>query len=75
MATMPKVGPEINVIEGDVNIELGKKADGSYDFVDTNYVPAELNTKYTPAQVRIFLSQYASINIDYVRENKIDTYI
>jgi len=72
---IPKERPEITVIEGDINIELEKNPDGSNNFVETNYIPADVNVKFTPAQVRIFLEQYASIKIDYISESKIDTYV
>lgn len=71
---IPKVGPEITV-KGDIDINFDKNSQGVNNGVDGNYTPANLNINYTPGQVRVFLSQYASIKFDYEKENKINTYI
>lgn len=73
--TIPKVGPEINLIEGKVNIEPERNAEGVNNGVDGKYIPAELNINYTPAQIRIFISQYASIKFNYTSDNNFNTYI
>jgi len=73
--TLPKVGPEITLEEGKVNIDPERNSEGVNNGVQGNYIPAELNIDYTPSQVKIFLEQYASIKFDYVEGNKINTYI
>ncbi|HOQ02040.1 MAG TPA: DUF6470 family protein [Acetivibrio clariflavus] len=75
IGTIPKVGPKITCIEGEVKIELEKNPDGSLNLVETNYVPSELDFKYTPAQIRIYLLQYASIKFDYISGSKFNAYV
>ncbi len=73
---IPKARPEINLIEGEVNIELENgDNEGINNGVEVNYIPGQMNINYTPAQVKIFLSQYASIKFEYIKESKINEYI
>lgn len=71
---IPKVGPKITVV-GDINIEMEKDSDGLNNGIESRFFPGDLEMNFTPAQVRVFLSQYASIKFDYIEETKIDTYI
>lgn len=73
---IPKARPEINLIEGNLNIEFENgDNEGINNGVEVNFIPAQVNLNYTPAQVKIFLSQYASIKFEYIKENKVNTYI
>lgn len=72
---IPKVGPEISLVEGKVNIDPERNSEGVNNGVEGTYSPAKFNINYSPAQVKIFLSQYASIKFEYRSENKINTYI
>ncbi|WP_010681194.1 DUF6470 family protein [Acetivibrio cellulolyticus] len=71
---IPKVGPKITV-KGDVNFDPEKNSEGVNNGVDGTYTPPEININYSPSQVKVFLSQYASIKFDYNNENKINTYV
>ena len=71
---IPKVGPEITV-KGEVNFDPEKNSEGVNNGVDGAFTPADMNINYSPSQVRVFLSQYASIKFDYNNENKINTYV
>ncbi|AEV70531.1 DUF6470 family protein [Acetivibrio clariflavus] len=72
---IPKVGPKITVIEGDVDFEMEKDTDGLVNGLESRFFPADLKINFTPAQVRVFLEQYASIQFKYINENKINTYV
>jgi hypothetical protein len=68
---IPKTGPKFEVT-GSINIEAERNWEGINNGVEGNFIPQDINVKYTPYQVRIFLSQYASINFSYTG-NKVDT--
>ncbi|HOV25206.1 MAG TPA: DUF6470 family protein [Pseudobacteroides sp.] len=71
MVTMPSVRPTITVT-GSLEIEAERTAEGVNNGVDGTYIPAELDMKYVPGMIRIYMEQYASVNIKYIPENKID---
>jgi len=71
---IPKVAPKITV-KGELNFDPEKNSEGVNNGVDGKYTPADLNINYSPSQVKVFLSQYASIKFDYNNENKINTYV
>jgi len=72
---IPKVGPKITVVGGEVDFEVEKDSDGLNNGVESRFLPGNLEVNFTPAQVRVFLAQYASIKFNYIDENKIDAYI
>jgi len=71
MVTMPSKGPNISV-KGSLEIEPERTAEGANNGVDATYIPGELDMKYNPGMVRIYMEQYASVNIKYIPESKID---
>lgn len=73
---LPKARPDISLIEGEMNInpeEVDFK--GVQDAVEFSCTPAQLKLYYTPAQVEVFLAQYASIKCSYSSDKGIDVYI
>ncbi len=74
MVTMPTERPEISVVEGSVNIEPERTSEGATNGVQGEYTPGNIDFKYTPSIVKIYMAQYASVNIKYV-DNKIDTFV
>jgi hypothetical protein len=73
MVTMPAVGPKITV-KGSLEIDPERTSEGALNGVEYKYTPGSINFDFTPAQVRIYMAQYASINIRY-EESKIDAYV
>lgn len=69
----PNPGPNITV-RGGVQFDPLENGAGITNGVEGEFVPNEININYTPAQIRVNLQQYASINIRYQSE-KVDTYI
>ncbi|HHV29567.1 DUF6470 family protein [Acetivibrio mesophilus] len=71
---IPKASPEVTVT-GELEIDFEKNYwTVIHNGVESTFVPARFNLNYTPENIKIFLSQYASIKFDYV-ENKINTYV
>lgn len=73
LATMPTARPEITV-EGSVNMEAERTSEGALNGVEGQYTPGNVSYNYTPAIVKVYMAQYASINISY-QNSKIDKYI
>ncbi len=73
IGTMPAVGPRITV-KGSVHMEAERTSEGAMNGVEAEYTPGNVYINFTPAQIRVYMDQYASINFKYV-ENKINTYI
>ncbi len=71
MVTMPSARPKITV-EGSLEIEPERTSEGVNNGVDGVYNPSELDMRYIPGKLRIYMEQYASVNIKYIPENKID---
>jgi hypothetical protein len=71
LGMIPKVGPDFNVRMGSVRVELEENGNP----VEGEYIPGSLNYNFTPAEVNIFMRQYASINMRYTPDQKIDTYL
>lgn len=67
---IPKTGPKFEVT-GSLDIEAERNWEGVTNGVEAEFIPQDLNINYTPYQVRIFLRQYASINISYT-DSKVD---
>ena len=70
---IPKVGPKFEVT-GSIKIEAERNWNGANIGVDATFVPGELDIKFTPAKLRIFLKEYPSVKIKY-EDNKIDVKI
>ena len=70
---IPKVGPKIDVT-GSQNFELERNSEDVNNGVEGNYIPSEINMSFRPANVSVYLKQYAAIEINYVG-NTIDSYI
>lgn len=51
---IPKVGPKITVVRGNVDFEVEKDSDGINNGVESRFFPADLDVNFTPAQVRVF---------------------
>lgn len=73
MVTMPAVGPKITV-KGSLEIDPERTSEGALNGVEGEYTPGSISFDYTPAQVRTYMAQYASINIRY-EKSKIDAYV
>lgn len=67
---IPKTGPKFEVT-GSLDIEAERNWEGANNGVEGEFIPQNLSVNYTPYQVRIFLRQYASINISYT-DSKVD---
>lgn len=61
---MPKARPKITVTGG-VQISSDRSAEGATNGVQGTFTPADVSISYTPAQVRISMAQYASVNMRY----------
>lgn len=71
---IPKVGPKITVT-GSVKFDQDTDNNGSTHSIEGEFVPGYLNVDYLPGNVKIYMQQYASINVAYQPENTIDRYI
>jgi hypothetical protein len=74
IVSLPTARPRITV-KGSMQVDPGSTGQGMHNGVEGNFTPANLNINYTPEKVNIFMRQYASVNINYQPENKIDTRI
>lgn len=70
---IPKARPKIEVI-GDVEIDPERNPEGTSIGVEGNYFPGSLDFNYTPAEIRCYMRQYGSIELDFTGNN-VDTYI
>lgn len=68
---IPTVRPKIEVT-GSLQIDPEPFMEGTRNGVQINVVDGKTDIKYSPAQVRIFVEQYASINYKYLPDKKID---
>jgi hypothetical protein len=59
---MPKARPKISV-SGGINVNVETNSEGAMNGVTGNFTPGDFKLSYTPADVRIFVSRYNSINI------------
>ncbi len=73
MVTMPSAGPEITV-KGSVAIEPEITNGGAMNGVEGEFIPGDISFDFTPAQLKIYMAQYASVNINY-QNSKVDTYV
>ncbi|MDP4179499.1 MAG: DUF6470 family protein [Bacillota bacterium] len=73
MVTMPAVGPKISVT-GSIEIDPENTSEGVNNGVDGEFTPGEVNINFTPAKVRTYMAQYASVDIKY-QDNKVDVKI
>ncbi|MCR4435069.1 MAG: DUF6470 family protein [Clostridiales bacterium] len=75
MVTMPATGPKFDVKGGEVIIEPERNGGSGLNGVEIKFIPGGVSYSYTPAQVRIYMKQYASIRFRYEPGNKVDRYI
>lgn len=69
---MPSVRPEITVVgvqEFRPDINTGE---GMQNGITGTFTPASVRIGFTPAQVRIYMQQYASMNISYAPGNSVN---
>lgn len=71
---LPKAGPKFDVT-GYVKLDPEPNGQGTTNGVEFKYIPGNLNINYTPGKVDVFIKQYASINIKYIPESKMDIYV
>ena len=71
---IPKVGPKITA-KASQKIRAGREGEGVHNGVEFSLTPGTVNYNYVPAQVNIFLRQYASVRFNYVEDSKIDIHI
>lgn len=71
---IPKVRPKFDVT-GSVTIDPERNSEGIHNGVEATIIEGFVNINYTPGKVNIYMRQYASVDIKYQEENKIDTYI
>lgn len=60
----PIVGPEFNVMPGEVTIMPPQVNNPVHIGYEAEYVPGELNIQYIAAKVEVYMRQYPEINID-----------
>lgn len=72
-AMIPKVGPKISVKPGSVQIDPGESL-GANNGVKGEFTRGELNSRFIPGDVRIYLAQKNFINFEY-KPDKIDLYL
>lgn len=70
--TIPRSRPKFTV-EGSVKIEADNNAGGVNNGVEGNFIPGRININFSPSQVRIYMQQYNSVDIQYVG-NRLNTY-
>ncbi|HQA58850.1 MAG TPA: DUF6470 family protein [Acetivibrio sp.] len=71
---IPKVRPRITV-KGSQQIEAGREGEGVHNGVEYSIIPGRVDYNFVPAQVNIYLRQYASVKFSYVEDSKIDIHI
>lgn len=67
--TIPKVGPRFSVKGGSISFEPHTDGQGIASGVEGTYTAGRVNISYTLDDVRIFMKQYPSIQINYTGEN------
>lgn len=65
---IPKARPKIEV-RGDVELDPERNSEGTNNGVEGQYTPGSIDIGYTPANVSVYLRQYASISINYQGNN------
>lgn len=73
-ATIPTASPKFTV-KGGVKFDPEPNGQGITNGVEGKYSPGDVSISYTPAQVRTYMKQYASISIRYQPDHKIDTHV
>lgn len=73
VVAMPSAGPRFSVRGGTIKFDPEKNGEGIHNGVEGNYIPGDVNFRYTPAGVNIYLRQHNSINIKY-QGTRVDTY-
>lgn len=69
---IPKAKPKITVTGG-IEINADENPEGSYNWVEGNYIPGNLNISYTPEKLRIYMEQYNQVKFKY-KGNTVDMY-
>lgn len=70
---LPKAAPKIEVT-GNLQIDPERNSEGTHNGVEGTFTPGEVNIRYTPDKISIYLKQYGSINFEYTG-NRLDAYI
>ena len=71
MVTMPSAPVKIDVT-GSLDISAEPNGEGIHNGVEMNVVPGNLQMNYTPDQIKIYLKQYASLEMRYVQDKQLD---
>ena len=66
MDTMPKAGPSFEVTG---SIDIDWNVEETVNAVESNFIPGEININFQPSVVRLYMRQYASLEIRYIGEN------
>ncbi|RCX14780.1 hypothetical protein DFR58_11414 [Anaerobacterium chartisolvens] len=67
---LPKVGPEITVAGGMLEVWLADN--GPNNGVEVTNIEGDVDINYTPSSLSIYMKQYQSLKISYQPDNKID---
>lgn len=68
---IPTVRPQID-FKGETKVDIDPVENVIRNGVSFNVTPGEVKIQHTPAQIRIFVQQYASLNFRYLPDKKVD---
>jgi len=69
MVTMPSVPPKIDLIPGDVRINVPALRNSAHIGYSAQYIPGGVSINYSPARVGTYMQQWPTIKIDFVGNN------
>lgn len=73
MDYMPKVRPQISLIEGSISFNPESlDGDGFTNGIAGSFEPGYVDFNYTPSQIRIYMQQYPSISMNYQQGSNVD---